>query len=405
MNRLEFNEIMKAVGINNPLSTTTGRYGSNEEVHYWNNLAIWFGGSYYTIVHGIIPLEVANIIYQKYPNNPYNIRVDGGCKDWLPIEHATDEKYKKDIQEYIEQNLSADQYLAKCKNARRNFRRRDNDNKYLTTYHIDSKEGLLIFLTEMKDYYLRKNNMPETEVKRYDEIITKVSSEILKKVNPEISAYDWMQDDEENKDNYNSSIERDSKTKLGQIFRMAVLDFDKAVNPFLNDDVELDEISNYLKRVKINANSYNSENGKYRKGCCSLEISDPSTGNRTTYYRTPDGFSFQLAYKLGYEKYLEVLHYFSTRGNFESDKGEVIAIYYCGDNVENKIDIRLNITNGKAGATYNDKIAATPEQIAFVYDELLKATGYASSITIENMKKKTNIKQLVLSNDYEFKMN
>lgn len=95
---------------------------------------------------------------------------------------------------------------------------------------------------------------------------------------------------------------------------------------------------------------------------------------------------------------MQVLHYFSTRGNFESDKGEVIAIYYCGDNVD-KIDIRLNITNGKAGETYEDKIPATPEQIAFVYDELLKAASYASEVTIENMKKKASTEQLVLKNN------
>ena len=399
MNRLEFNEVMKAVGINNPLSVAEGRYGTREEVHYWNNLAICFGGSYYTIVNGRIPLEVANIIYQKYPGNPYDIRVDGGCKDWNPIDWATDEKYEKDIQKYVEEHLGIDEYLSKCENAKRNFKRRKNiDDKYLKTYHIDSKEGLLIFLTEMKDYFLRKNNLPETEVEKYDELISKITSEILKKVNPYISAYDWMQDDKENKSNYNSSVERDNKTKLGQIFRKAVLDFDKAVNPFLNDDIEIDEISNYLKNVKINANSYNSEHGKYRQGCCRLEITDISTGNKTTYYRSPDGFSFQLSYNLGEENYLQVLHYFSTSGNFESDKGEVVAIYYCGDNVD-KIDIRLNITNGKAGETYEDKIPATPEQIAFVYDELLKTASYASEVTIENMKKKTSTEQLVLKNN------
>ena len=383
MNKLEFNEVMKAVGINNPLSTTEGRYGTREEVHYWNNLAIYFGGSYYTIVNGRIPLEVANIIYQKYPGNPYDIRVDGGCKDWNPINWATDEKYEKDIQKYIDQHLDVDEYLSKCEDAKRNFKRRKNiDDKYLKTYHIDSKEGLLIFLIEMKDYFLRKNNLPETEVEKYDELIAKITSEILKKVNPYISSYNWMQDDKENKNNYSSSV-------LGQVFREAVLDFDKAINPFLNDAVELDEISNYLKDVNINANTYNYEHGKYRQGCCRLEITDISTGNKTTYYRSPDGFSFQLYYKLGEEKYLCVLHYYSTSGNFESDKGEVVAINYCGET-----DIRLNITNGKAGATYDDKIPATPKQIAFVYDELLKATSYASSITIENMKKKEKEKKL-----------
>ena len=359
MNRLEFNEVMQAVGINNPLSTTIGGSGEIEQVHYWNNLAIYFGGSYYTVVNGQIPLEVANIIYEKYPNNPYGIRVDGGCNDWIPSRHA-------------------------------------NDKNYLYSYHIDTKEGLLIFLLEMKDYDLRKNNLPETEVKKYDELIANITSEILKKVNPYISAYDWMQDDEENKSNYNSSVERDNKTKLGQIFREAVSNFDKAINPFLNNDVEFDEISNYLKNVRIDANSYNTEN---RKDCCRLEITDNSTENTTAYYRDPDGFSFRLHYKLDEENYLDVIHYYYTRGNSDSYNGEIVSIHYWGKNAKDEIDIKLNITNGKIGATHGDKISATPEQIAFVYDELLKATDYASSITIEKMKKEANARQLVSNNN------
>ena len=248
----------------------------------------------------------------------------------------------------------------------------------------------------MKDYDLRKNNLPETEVKKYDELIANITSEILKKVNPYISAYDWMQDDEENKSNYNSSVERDNKTKLGQIFREAISNFDKAINPFLNNDVEFDEISNYLKNVRIDANSYNTEN---RKDCCRLEITDNSTENTTAYYRGQDGFSFRLQYKLDEENYLNVIHCYLTSGNSDSYNGEIVSIHNWGKNAKDEIDIKLNITNGKIGATHGDKISATPEQIAFVYDELLKAIDYASSITIENMKKKTETKQLVLNNN------
>jgi len=35
MNRLEFNATMKAVRINNSLTTTIGGHGEREEVHYW----------------------------------------------------------------------------------------------------------------------------------------------------------------------------------------------------------------------------------------------------------------------------------------------------------------------------------------------------------------------------------
>lgn len=395
MKKIEFNEVMNVVGINNPLSTTTGRYGSTEEVHYWNNLAIWFSGSYYAIIRGKIPYEVANIIYQKYSSNFYEIRVEGGCSNWNPIDWAVDEQYEKEIKENLERFLGSNEYIEKCELARENLYKRNNDDKYITTYHIDKKEGLLIFLIEMKDYFLRKNNLLETEVEKYDELISKVVFELLKKINPSVSAYEWMQGDSVNRDNYNLSVERDNKTKLGQMFRNAILDFDKAVNPFLNEDVNLVNIKDYLQNVNMSVNSYRTENGKTREGCCSLEISCLDTNDNVNYYRSPEGFSFQLMYKLGNKKNLSVLHYYSTSGNYESDKGEVIAINYYGDNVDDKIDIRLNITNGRAGKTYEDKIQATPEQIAFVYDELIKATSYASKITIEKMKKNSK-KQLIL---------
>ena len=359
MNRLEFNEVMNAVCINNPLSTTKGRYGSNEKVYHWNNLKIWFGGSYYAVIKGKIPLEVANIIYEKYPNNPYGIRIEGGCENWNPNEWGI-------------------------------------NNKYLETYHIDSKEGLLIFLIEMKDYFLRKNNLPEIEVKKYDELIAKISSEILKKINPTISAYEWMQKDEKNKDTYNASIERDKKSEFGQTFREAISTFDKSVNPFLNDSLEFKDINDYLKKVRINGTTYNFKEKNHKEDCCRLEIIDHNTGNSTTYYREPNGFSFQLLYKLENKQYLNILHYFSTSGNLESEKGEYIAINYVGDNNKKKIDIRFNITNGTIGKTYKKKTPVTKKQIKFIYDELTKAIIYASNITIENMKETPKEKKLEL---------
>ncbi len=398
MNRLEFNEVMKAVDINNPLSTTTGRYGSTEEVHYWGNLAIWFGGSYYTVVNGKIPYEVAKIIYEKYPGNPYEIRVDGGCVDWVPINYAVDEKYEKEIKELVDNYGFSKEYLTKCAYAYRNLKRRKDDSKYIKTYHIDSKEGLLIFLTEMKDYFARKKGLPETEVSKYDELISMVNREVLKKVNPSISAYDWMQDDVENKETYNLALERDSKTQIGQMFRQALDSFDKAVNPFLDENADLDDIHIYSSKVRIKANTSNESYGKYRQNCCSMEIQDLNTGSTTNYYRWSDGFSFQMFYVLGEGEYLQILHYFTTSGNFESDKGEVIAINYFGKNVKEEIDLRFNLTNGKAGKTYEDKTPATQEQLSFVYNELLKAINYATSITIDNMRKE-KVKQLPSEND------
>lgn len=394
MNRLEFNEVLKTLGINNHLVNTSGRYGSSEAVHFWNNIAIYFGGSYYTVIRGKVPLEVANIIYEKYPNNPYGIRIDGGCSDYIPIEHATDDQYKKEIQEHIDQHLGADEYIARCKKSRRDMLRRKNENKYIETYHIDSKEGLIILLTELKDYYARKQGLCETEVQRYDEIISTISAEILKKVNPSITTYDWMGADEEYGESFLNIIARDKHTPFGHAFREIVDQFDRTINPYINEDIELDSIDNYLQKVNISANTYNEEDGKYRKNCCGMTIKAKDGESEVRYYRRPNGFSYQLIYVLGPKEYLTVLHYFTDKGDKESDKGEHIYINYFGENSKQEIDLRYNITQGLSGETYKEKTPITPEQMTFVYDELVKAIGLASTITIDNMKKKRIFKEI-----------
>ena len=397
MNRLEFNEVLKTLGINNHLINTTGRYGSSEAVHFWNNIAIYFGGSYYTVIRGKVPLEVANIIYEKYPNNPHGIRIDGGCSDYIPIVHATDDQYKKEIQKYIDQHLGTDEYIARCKKSRRNMLRRKNENKYIETYHIDSKEGLIILLTELKDYYARKQGLCETEVQRYDEIISTISAEILKKVNPSITTYDWMGADEKYGESFLNIIARDKHTPFGHAFREIVDQFDRTINPYINEDIELDSIDNYLQKVNISANTYNEEDGKYRKNCCSMTIKAKDGESEVRYYRSPNGFSYQLMYVLGPKEYLTVLHYFTDKEDKESDKGEHIYINYFGENSKQEIDLRYNITQGLSGETYKEKTPITPEQMTFVYDELVKAIGLASTITIHNMKKKGYSKKLVSS--------
>ena len=392
MNRLEFYTVIKTFGIKNPISHSRGRYGTSETVYSWNNLKINFGGSYYTVIEGQIPLEVANIIYKKYPNNPYKIRVNGGADDWIPNEQATDDIYEEKIEQYIKQDKNMKEYLENCKKALKNLKRRNDKNKYIKTYHIDTKEGLLIFLTEMEDYILRKQGMEETKVKKYDDLIANINREIIKRVNPSIPIYEWMQGAEENKEIYNKTIERDNKTKLGQLFRTTLENFDKIVNPYLNNEIEFDDINNYSKKVLIYADTYSNENGKHRQNCCFLNFENRDDKHKnTTYYRNPDGFSFQLHYAINENLRLNVMHYFTTPKNNNLDDGEIIVIKYYGTNFGK--EITLNLTNYLAGTSEKDKAPVTPEQIGFIYDELLKATEYASSITIDNMKKNKTLKK------------
>ena len=400
MNRLEFNEVLKTLGINNPLISTKGRYGESEQVHFWQNIAIYFGGSYYTVVRGKVPLEVANIIYQKYPNNPYEIRVDGGCNDYVPNEHAVDDKYKREIQEHIEKEHTSDEYLENCKRSRKNLLRRKSDNKYIETYHIDSKEGLVILLTELKDYYARKQGLPETEVQKFDDIMFSINTEILRRVNPNITTYDWMQGSKECSQLFNETLQKNETTGYGRALRRLIDKFDKTINPFINEEIELDSMENYLQNVTINSNTYNSVNGEYRKNCCYVSIKDKKTNNEVKYYRNPNGFSYQLMYCFGPKQYATVLHYFDEKDSIgindtKEKSGEYIYIEYFGDNVKDKVDIRYNITHDIAGKTYKTKKPITQEQKDYIYAQLEYAIELASTITIDNMKKKGYSKKLV----------
>ena len=58
------------------------------------------------------------------------------------------------------------------------------------------------------------------------------------------------------------------------------------------------------------------------------------------------------------------------------------------------MDIVFNLTKGNVEATYTEPTIF--EQITFIYDEFIKATSYASKITIENMRKKRGSKKLSL---------
>lgn len=356
MTELEFNEVLNAMEINNPIATTHGRYGKKTDVHAWHNIGFNFGGSYYTVVSGKIPFEVAENIYNKYPDNPYIIRIAGGCEDWKPSEWAVTGP---------------------------------NGEKYITGYHIDTKEGLLILLCELEDYYLRKENKKANTMAKYDELLDCVNEGLLSKIDPTISGYDWMQGDKKNKDFYNAQLENYGSQFI-QKLREAVDSFDKAVNPFLDDSIELASSIEYQDKVTISGSLYN---GDERRDCCVLTIKDNTpAGNYTRYQREDDGFVFELNCMIGKKCGLKVWHYYGMKSQDENFNGDIICFETFGDNKDNKIDIRYNITKGTIGTTYGEKHPVTQIELRYVYEKLLDAIELAKKLTVKNMKKKSNIK-------------
>ena len=377
MNRLEFNEVLKEFDIDNSLIDTTGGYNSNEESHFWDNTSIYFSDSYYAIVKGKIPFEVDKIISEKYQKEQYGIRPVGSNNSCNLVQ------------------FSDTNSLGITEESKNDASKKEAKNTYIETYHIDSKEGLIILLTELKDYYAKKLGLPETEVQRYNEILSTINARILMKINPTITTYDWMGEDEQYCEKFLDTIVRDHNTPFEHEFREIIDQFDKTINPYINEDIELDSIENYSQKLDISASSYNSLDGMYRENCCTMVIKAKDGTGKVRYYRKPHGFTYHLMYTFGPQEYLDVLHYFTTIGDKETDIGEHIYISYSGENSKQKIDLRYNITKGLSGETYKDKTPITTEQKVFVYNELVKATNLASRITIDNMQKKGIQKKLV----------
>ena len=117
--------------------------------------------------------------------------------------------------------------------------------------------------------------------------------------------------------------------------------------------------------------------------------------NEVRYYRKPNGFSYQLMYTINPDEYLTVFHYFSDKGIKDINTGEYIYIYYDNDKTKQKINLRYNITQGLIEKANGERTSITSEEIIFIYNKLVMAINLASTITIDNMKKKGYPRKLV----------
>lgn len=358
MYRLEFNEVCSATAIDDVWTEKTGRMGQNEKIFSWGELEICFSGKYYAIVKGKIPLEVAEIIYSKYPENEYKIRVQGGREEDIPSDWA------------IEDIISGEEYIEE--------------------YHIDTKEGLLIFITEMKDYFARRNNLPETEVKNYEELLKTINTSLLEKINPRIVAYDWMQLHPTEKDKYNKSCEKIEETPIGRDFKKLLNDFDKAVNPFLNKDVKYTDFDS--TKLLLNTRVWNEQKKDITiENCCEMCISS-NTGGKTMYIRDEGGFFFCVDYMLDDDRVFTYKHRYTNKGISDEQKGEGIEIeIYDYKKRDCDAFLMINMTNWMKQEVYGKMLPKSSEHIQYAYDQLQEAIKYATSITIDNMKKQ-NVK-------------
>lgn len=305
MTNLELNEIKKEFDIKNNILTRN--YLKDDE-----KLELLYNNSYYSIVKANFPLDFATKIYNKYPNRKYHIRVDGKNDFDAP----TDDVLK---------------------------------------YYVDTKEGLVILLSEYLDYKSKK----KTNKLNIRERIDNINKNILNKVNPREKGEEWVK-----------KIDPSAKI-IASPFRILLEKFDYAVNPFLDREINL-ENSSYL-----NLSADLKEDGS------SFLIFNNERGN-TYYKRDNNGYCFGLEYKLLNGIYSTFIVTHSYNCGITDKMGEKIGINLL-DNNGKLTNIEYNLTDDfiKKVVDGNKKIYNKDNE---KIKEILKyAITLASSITSDNI--------------------
>ncbi len=397
MNKFEFENVIDVLGINNKVPNQTDNYTSIRDIYDWNDFEIYFDDNRYSIIKGKIPFEVAQKIYDKYPNNPHSIRIAGGDLDNKPSEWAKNDEYDKFISTIFESfendNNYSDTLEQIIKNMRLETLTKFQNQFYIDTYYIDTKEGLLILLTELQDYYIQRIlNNPEVsiQVAKQPELMAEVNRRLIKQSNPYLNTDQWIKKQnaiilEETK-NYQSNDKQDLE------IRELLNEFDETINPFINDKFDMLDPSNYIDNISF---SWDTDNNKTQ-----FTILDNKTKFESKYTRDNNRLLYNFYYGKGL--FISISHQYINENNesFEPiPSEEVIYIYHNSyqHNKEKNIDIRYNLTN-KSYIQENQIKPITPEQKTFIIEELKKAIQVAKRTTINNMcvpKEPNNMRKIL----------
>ena len=118
MNSIEFKKVLDVFDIHTKGELTDLVDGKVKSMYSWKGINLFFGGTYYALVKGQVPYEVARIMSKKYPDYRDDVRIDGT----YGYGKVKDKKY---------------------------YSKDEMGNTYVDTYHIDSIEGLVYIISEI----------------------------------------------------------------------------------------------------------------------------------------------------------------------------------------------------------------------------------------------------------------
>lgn len=252
-------------------------------------------------------------------------------------------------------------------------------------YRIDDKDGLAVVLREIEEYYSKLKNSAIDEKEDVESAIAKINRNIIDKINPRISSFEWMMMGI-NVSEYFGGWNRTKSTPYLKEFRRALEEFDRTINPFCERDLSTGEILAGLKDMKIRFERFRYERDSDEFKYYSICITDPKSNSSIRFRIEPAGFMYCYSGNSGDGEHFWVSHFYKGDAKDEN-RGEILEISYFGDYLRDERKICFNVTNGIIFGDGRLKRIATETDIALIYFELVKATKMAANITVNNFEK------------------
>ena len=384
MNKIEFEEILKYVGVTSPSYRIKMQNGKMTPVYNFNGMKVFFYKDD-AVVQGKIPLEVATLTKQNF--NDIFTSVDGVRTYSFNLDEvAIDDIYKKEIKDIINTvgiKPHEKEFCIHCARAR--FHNRSDKGKYITELGFRRTRAFLYFLLQERDYISKCNGLFSYEAGRSENKIREVFINVLKRIDPTVSPHAWMIDRSTDSTIYNRCNERVWEDENRVIIQDLVNEFDRALIPFINNEVEIESILK-LDRFNVVGNIYegHDEHTTNKKDCCELCIrfDDVDVPAYIGYTKGDDRFDISIDFNIDGDRiYIE--HSFETHLTDDDDTGERIDITCYGDsrkeyNVEynlsyNRIRSRVGINRKPQEATiddYNEIVSYLKLAISYAREKL-----------------------------------
>jgi len=346
MKLFEFKEIMERFNYYKNLNARKNIYCGCNSSYYSNLVTIYFNDCDYAVVSGKIPFQVIKNILEKNPTFQNSIKVGMTKFSWKQTVDILSSSVLKDNFGYLNE-------------------------KYFPALYIDTKETLVMLLTELNRYYADRGVLDEPIGVSYEELMSSINLSLLEKINPIYSFNDllssraYLMNDHEGMENIGIKL----------------LQFDKAVNPFTNYFRSISSVGEFKDNVSFSVDVRDLPRYGETERNVSLTIIDDNTNNSVTYFRGNNRLLYQIEYNIEEGQTMMVAHYYTLRSQNGIENGEMIGIQLYGDRVSEPVNIRYNLSQGVA-IVNNQKVSQiTESQAAYIVNTLLNATKYASEIT------------------------